>query len=85
MRLGFVSDTAQFVEEVVAEARNSNLIQSLAGKAGQVDWVLYAWGSGLRTLPANVKKHFHGRWLEADSPGKVSTLFKSRLLKKAGG
>jgi hypothetical protein len=81
-RLGFVFDAQQFVEEVVPPSRNSNLIQTMSGKADQFQWVLYAW-AGLRTLPADMKKKFHGHWLEADSPTKVCLMLKRRLLKQA--
>ncbi len=80
VRLGFVFSPVQFVEEAVEPSRNSNLIQALGNKAEHFDWLLYAW-SGLRTLPADVKRKFGSRGLEADSPMKVCSMFKRRLLK----
>jgi hypothetical protein len=81
-RLGFVFDPLCFEEEVVESSRNSNLIQSLSSKSDRFHWLLYAW-SGLRTLPSDAKKKFRSGCLEADSPMKVGTMFKQRLLKRA--
>jgi hypothetical protein len=80
-RLGFAVDPEQFVEEVVAPAQNSNLVQLLNGKSEHFDWLLYAW-AGLRTLPSEIKKKFSSGSLEADSPMKVCTMLKRRLLKR---
>jgi hypothetical protein len=84
VRFGFTFDPTQFVEEIVPASKNSNLVQSLGGKAEQFDWLLYAW-SGLRTLPSEVKRKFRRGALEADSPAKVAAMLSRAVLKRSGG
>ena len=78
-RFGFRTDGGHFIEEVVPDGKNSNLVNTLVTKANNFDWLLYAW-LGLRTLPADVKRKFRGGCIEGDSPAKVVSLLKRRLL-----
>jgi len=81
-RIDFPDDciSDEFFEHmVVSRGKNSNLMEILHGKADQYPHLLYAW-TGLRTMPAKVKKRFSGTAIEGPTARDVANMFKRWLL-----
>ncbi len=68
-----------FVELVIPRGKNSNLMEMLYNQAGHYRHLLYAW-TGLRTMPASIKKRYSAVALEGPTAKDVVSLFKRWLL-----
>jgi hypothetical protein len=68
-----------FVDMVVPRGKNSNLMKVLYNKATQHQHILYAW-TGLRTMPAKVKKRYSQMAFEGPTAKDVVNLFTRWLL-----
>jgi hypothetical protein len=67
-----------FVEERIGGARNSNLMEVVAGKAKNHSHLLYAW-DGLRTLKPHVKAKYESCF-EAPTAAMVVDMFRRWIL-----
>jgi hypothetical protein len=63
----------------VSRGKNSNLMEVLHGKADTYPHILYAW-TGLRTMPAAVKKRYAGKAIEAPTARDACNMFKRWIL-----
>jgi hypothetical protein len=78
-RVGFDDDAIDFfVEEKIAGARNSNLMDHIDGRSEVHSYLLYAW-DGLRTLKPEIKKKFKKSY-EGANAAQVASLFRKWIL-----